>query len=101
MPVTNSSVSVGTAAVKIVDGKTVFSQDNRYYDPSIVAKYVYLRGGDFEGDTITYVGGSAVAESSGIKLSKTNNAVFQLHSGDDLYAISSGTAGSVRILEIG
>lgn len=101
MPVSNASEAVGTTAVKIVDGKTVFSQDNRFYDPSVVAKYVYLQDGDFDGDTTTFVGGSTVTTSNGILLSKTNVTVFQLHSTDDLYAISSGAGGSVRIVEVG
>jgi hypothetical protein len=101
MPVSSATVSVGTAAVKIVDGKTVFSQANRNYDPSILAKFVYLQDGDFDGDTTTFVGGSTVATTSGILLSKTNTTVFQLHQGDDLYAISSGAGGSVRVVEVG
>jgi hypothetical protein len=101
MPVTSSAVAVSTSAVKIADGMVVFGEYSRYYDPNIVAKLVYAQDGDFDGDTIIYVGGSSVTTSTGIKLSKTNNAVFQLHSGDDLYAICSTSGGSVRVVEVG
>lgn len=101
MAVSNSSESVGLTAVKIVDGKSFTATTNQYYDPSVFAKYVYLQDGDFDGDTTTYVGGDSVTASNGIKLSKTNTTVFQLHSGDDLYAISDGAGGSVRVIEVG
>lgn len=101
MAVTNKTAAVGTTAVKIVDGKTVFSIANRNYDPSIVAKYVYLQDGDFDGDSLTFVGGPTVATTSGILLSKTNTTVFQLHETDDLFAISDSAGGSVRVVEVG
>ena len=87
MPVTNSSVSVGTAITEVVTS-------------NVNKSYVYLQDGDFDGDTVTYVGGSSVSTSDGIKLSKTNHLVFELYEFDTLYAISSGTAGSVRVLEV-
>lgn len=101
MPVTSATVSVGTTAVEIVGGKAVFSQANRNYDPSILAKFVYLQDGDFDGDSIVYVGGSTVTAANGIKLSKTNTTVFQLHETDDLYAISDSAGGSVRVVQVG
>jgi len=87
MPVSNSSVAVGTAVTELVT-----SSANKLY--------VYLQDGDFDGDTVTYVGGDSVTTSNGIKLSKTNQTVFELYEFDTLYAISSGTAGSVRVLEV-
>jgi len=87
MPVSNDSVSVGTAVTELLES-------------GVNKSYVYLQDGDFDGDTVTYVGGSAVSESDGIKLSKTNTTVFELYESDILYAISSGTAGSVRVLTV-
>ena len=87
MPVSNESVSVGTAITELITS-------------GVNKSYVYLQDGDFDGDTVTYVGGSAVAASDGIKLSKTNTTVFELYEFDVLYAISSGTAGSVRVLTV-
>ena len=86
MPVTNSSVSVGTAT------ELLTSPHNKVY--------VYLQDGDFAGDTETYVGGSSVTTSNGIKLSKTNQTVFELYEFDSLFAISSGAGGSVRVLTV-
>ncbi len=100
MPVTSTGVTVTGTRVKISDSKVPTSQANRYYDPSVVAKFVYVQDGDFDGDTLTYVGGSAVATTNGVLLSKTNVTVFQLHQTDELWAVSSGT-GSVRVVEVG
>lgn len=87
MPVTNSEVSVGTAIVELSG-------------PFINAKLVYLQDGDFDGDTVVYVGGSAVTTGSGIKLSKTNTTVFQTNADDTIYAICSAEGGSVRVVEV-
>lgn len=87
MPVTNNSVSVGTAVTELSG-------------PFINAKLVYLQDGDFDGDTAVYVGGSAVTTSSGVKLSKTNTTVFQTNADDTLYAIASAEGGSVRVVEV-
>jgi len=87
MPVTNSSVSVGTAITEVASNE----------QPKI---YVYLQDGDFDGDTETFVGGSAVTTSDGIKLSKTNTTVFELYEFDELYAVSTGATGSVRVLTV-
>lgn len=87
MPVTNTSVSVGTAITQVSG-------------PSIDAKLVYLQDGDYDGDTSVYVGGTAVSTSNGVKLSKTNTTVFQLNADDTLYAIGSGATSSVRVTEV-
>ena len=87
MPVTNSSVSVGTAVTELSG-------------PFISSKLVYLQDGDFDGDTAVYVGGSAVTTANGIKLSKTNATVFQTNADDTLYAIASAEGGSVRVVEV-
>jgi len=87
MPVSGTAITVGTTATEVAAGGA-----NK--------QYVYLQDGDFDGDTITYVGGDDVTESTGIKLSKTNQTVFELYEFDKLHAISSGTAGSVRVLTV-
>ena len=87
MPVTNSSVSVGTAITEVAG-------------PSIRTKLVYLQDGDFDGDTAVYVGGAAVATSDGIKLSKTNTTVFQMNADDTLYAIGDGATAAVRVTTV-
>jgi len=87
MPVTNSSVSVGTAITEVAG-------------PSIATKIVYLQDGDFDGDTVVYVGGTAVSASDGIKLSKTNTTVFQMDADDTLYAIGSGATSAVRVVQV-
>ena len=87
MPVTNSSVSVGTSVVEVSG-------------PSIRSQFVYLQDGDFDGDTAVYVGGADVTTSTGVKLSKTNTTVFQTNADDSLYAICTGAGGSVRVLNV-
>lgn len=87
MPVTSTSVSVGTAL-------TVVSTNSQQ------TKLVYVQDGDFDGDTAVYVGGSAVTTSNGIKLSKTNTTVFQLNADDALYGIGSGATSSIRVTEV-
>jgi len=87
MPVSSSAVSVGTSATELVSSQ----------QPPI---YVYLQDGDFDGDTQTFVGGSDVTTSTGIKLSKTNQTVFELYEFDSLFAISTGAGGSVRVLTV-
>jgi len=86
MPVTNSSVSVGTAITEVAG-------------PSIDSKLVYLQDGD-SGDTEVYVGGSAVTTSNGVKLSKTNTTVFQMNADDALFAVGSGATASVRVVSV-
>jgi len=87
MPVNNSSVSVGTAITEVAG-------------PSINTKLVYLQDGDFDGDTVVYVGGDSVSAANGIKLSKTNTTVFQMDADDALYAIGSGATASVRVVQV-
>ena len=87
MPVSNDSVSVGTAITEISG-------------PSIASKIVYVQDGDFDGSTAVYVGGSAVTTSDGVKLSKSNTTVFQLNADDTLYAVASGATAAVRVTEV-
>jgi len=87
MPVSSSSVAVGTAATEVASAE----------QPK---KYVYLQDGDFDGDSIVYVGGDNVTTSSGVKLSKTNTTVFELYEFDTLYCIASAGTGSVRVVEV-
>ena len=87
MPVTNSSVSVGTAITEVAG-------------PSIRTKLVYLQDGDFDNDTTVYVGGDSVGTATGIKLSKTNTTVFQMNADDTLYAIGDGATAAVRVTTV-
>lgn len=87
MPVTSSVVSVGTAVTQVSG-------------PSIRSQLVYLQDGDFDGDTVIYIGGSNVTTSTGIKLSKTNATVMQTNDDDAIYAICSAAGGSVRVINI-
>jgi len=87
MPVTNDSVSVGTAVTEVSG-------------PNINAKLVYLQDGDYDGDTAVYVGGDSVTTSNGVKLSKTNTTVFQINADDALFAIGDGATSSVRVTEV-
>jgi len=80
MPVSNDAVSVGTAITEVAG-------------PSINPKLVYLQDGDYDNETAVYVGGSAVATTDGVKLSKTNTTVFQLNADDTLYAVGSRHTG--------
>ena len=87
MPVSSATVAVGTAVVEVSG-------------PSIRSQFVYLQDGDFDGDTVVYVGGTAVSAANGIKLSKTNTTVFQTNADDAIYAIASAAGGSVRVLSV-
>jgi hypothetical protein len=87
MPVTNSSVSVGTAITEVAG-------------PSIATKLVYLQDGDFDGDTVVYVGGDSVSASDGVKLSKTNTTVFQMDADDTMFAVGSGATAAVRVVQV-
>jgi len=87
MPVSSQSVSVGTAVVEISG-------------PSIRSQFVYCQDGDYDGDTVVYIGGSDVTTSTGVKLSKTNTTVFQTNADDSLYAICSAAGGSVRVVNV-
>ena len=87
MPVTNSSVSVGTAITEVAG-------------PSIRTKLVYLQDGDYDGDTAVYVGGASVGTADGVKLLKTNTTVFQMNADDTLYAIGDGATSAVRVTTV-
>ena len=87
MPVESRTVSVGTALTEVAG-------------PSINAKYVYLQDGDYDTSSEVYVGGSAVATTTGVKLSKANVSVFQVNADDTLYAIGDSESSSVRVTEI-
>ena len=87
MPVSGSVVSVGTSATELLQS-------------GVNKSYVYLQDGDFDGDTVTYVGGSGVTTSNGIKLSKTNQTVFELYEFDELHAISDSASGEVRVIVV-
>lgn len=100
MPTSSSVIVVGTTAVKIADAQVVFSETNRTYDPNQQSKFVYVQDGGYDSVTEVFVGGSNVTVANGIKVSKSNNTVFQLHSDDDLFAIATDTDGEIRVTEI-
>lgn len=85
MPVTSSGVTVGTAITEVAG-------------PSIRSKLVYLQSGT-EG-AATYVGGSDVSASNGIKLSESNTTVFQTNADDSLYAISDTAGAVVKVVSV-
>lgn len=87
MPISTASVSVGTT-ITILAG------------PSIQPKTVYVQDGDYENQSAVYVGGPAVAASSGVKLSKVNTTVFQLNADDTLFAIGDAATSSVRVTQV-
>ena len=87
MPTTSSAVAVGTTAVEIfASGQST--------------ELVYLQDGDYDGQSLVYVGGSDVTVDTGIKLSKINVTVFSLYEYDKLFAISDSAAGEVRVIGI-
>ena len=87
MPVSNKTVSVGTAVTEISG-------------PSIRSKMVYVQDGDFGTQSQVYVGGDSVTTDAGVKLSKVNVAVFELNADDALYAIGDAETASVRVTEV-
>jgi len=87
MPTSSSAVSVGTTAVQI-------------YQSSQNPELVYLQDGDYDGDSLVYVGGSDVTVDTGIKLSKINVTVFSLYEFDELHAVSDSATGEVRLIGI-
>ena len=87
MPVSSSAVAVGTTVTELFQGG----------QPTDL---VYLQDGDYDGNSLVYVGGSDVTVDTGIKLSKINVTVFQLYNFDALHAISDSETGEVRVLSV-
>jgi len=87
MPTSSSAVSVGTSAVEI-------------FESGQSTELVYLQDGDYDGQSLVYVGGSDVTVDTGIKLSKINVTVLSLYEFDKLFAISDSATGEVRVLGI-
>jgi hypothetical protein len=88
MPVLNFSFSVGTAATQIC------------WPTGGQNKYVYVQNADYDGDTEIYVGGSAVTTSTGHRVWRDGNAVYEIDGDDEMYAICSAAGGTVRVIEI-
>lgn len=88
MPVLNFTFSVGTAATQIV------------WPTGGQNKYVYVQNADYNGSTEIYVGGSAVTTSTGVRVWRDQNAVYEIDGDDEMYAISSAAGGSVRVIEV-
>ena len=87
MPTSSSAVAVGLTATEVFAGG----------QPTDL---VYLQDGDYDGQSLVYVGGSDVTVDTGIKLSKINITVFQLYNFDTLYAVSDSANGEVRVLSV-
>jgi thioredoxin reductase len=87
MPTSSSAVPVGTTATQLHK-----SEANR--------ELVYLQDGDYDGQSLVYVGGSDVTVDTGIKLSKINVTVFSLYEFDELHAISDSASGEVRVIVV-
>lgn len=89
MALVSTAVTVGTS-VTVVSPATAGTYDYK--------RYVYLQTGT--GGALAYAGASDVSASSGILLSETNNAVFELKSDDVLYAITDTAGAVVKVLEV-
>ena len=89
MAVVSTGVTVGTS-ITVVSAATAGTYDYK--------RYVYLQTGT--GGALAYAGASDVSASSGILLSETNNAVFELKPDDTLYAITDTAGAVVKVLEV-
>lgn len=87
MATSHSTAIVGTAVSEIVG-------------PSSNSQYVYVQNGDFDGTDEIYIGGAAVGTADGFRVWRDANTVLQIEGGDSLYAISTGTATTVRIIQV-
>lgn len=87
MPAVASEISVGTS-VTTVSG------------PSIGKRYVYLQNSDYDGTTEVYAGDATVTTSSGVRVWRDNNTVFELNADDVLCVVGSGAAAKVRVLVV-
>jgi hypothetical protein len=88
LPVFNFAIPVGTAVTQIA------SPSN---GPN---KYVYIQNADYEGDTEIYVGDENVTTDSGMRVWRDQQMVFEINGDDSMFAIASGTASAVRVIEI-
>lgn len=89
MAVVSSGVTVGTD-ITVVSAATAGTYDYK--------RYVYLQTGT--SGALAYAGGSDVSAATGILLSETNNAVFELKSDDVLYAITDTAGAVVKVVEV-
>lgn len=88
MPIFNFNISVGTAATQVA------------FPSNGPNKYVYIQNSDYDGTSEIYVGGSAVTTSTGVRIWRDQNAVFEINGDDAMYAISTAGTGSVRVIEV-
>lgn len=88
MPIYNTAVSVGTAAVQIA-----------FPSPG-PNKYVYIQNADYDGDTEVYVGDANVTTSNGVRIWRSQQMVFEINGDDSMYAIASADGSSVRVIEV-
>lgn len=89
MAVVSTGVTVGTD-ITVVSAATAGTYDYK--------RYVYLQSGT--AGAAAYAGGSDVSAASGVLLSETNNAVFELKPDDVLYAITDTAGAVVKVVEV-
>lgn len=88
MPIYNTAVSVGTAAVQIA------------FPSAGANKYVYIQNADYDGDTEVYVGDENVTTVNGVRVWRDQQMVFEINGDDSMYAIASADGSSVRVIEV-
>lgn len=88
MPIYNTAVSVGTAAVQVA------------FPSAGPNKYVYIQNADYDGATEIYVGDENVTTSTGIRVWRDQQMVFEINGDDSMYAIASADGSSVRVIEV-
>jgi hypothetical protein len=88
LPIFNTAIEVGTTAVQIA------------FPSNGPNKYVYIQNADYDGDTEVYVGAEGVTASTGIRVWRDQQMVFEVNGDDAMFAIASGATGSVRVIEV-
>lgn len=88
MPVLNFAFSVGTAATQIA------------FPSAGSNKYVYIQNADYDGQTEIYVGDENVTTSTGVRVWRDQQMVFEINGDDAMYAIASADGSSVRVIEV-
>ena len=87
MATSHTSATVGTTASEIVG-------------PSSNSQYVYVQNADYDGSAEIYVGAIGVTTSTGFRVWRDNNTVFQIEGGDSLYCVSTASNTPVRIIQV-
>lgn len=88
MPIFHTAIAVGTTAVQIA------------FPSNGPNKYVYIQNADYDGTTEVYVGATGVTATTGIRVWRDQQMVFEINGDDSMFAISDGAAGKVRVIEV-